>query len=407
MKTASEASTTKVTIKNVKAFVNLLNTFSVFGKSMMMKESVELMFAGDKLIVKGNNGEIRMARAYVVDHGLLEMANTSIMVPYARLIQSLKLLTGDVDITVKEDESGTQLLMEQKDKEYKIVGEKVEEPITFSKKHTATIQISADVFKLGLRKVLAFVVSVYTFRIAMTGIKMVCKNRMLTFWGTKGTIACRFDMPVEFDDEFDVILPPATVKLLIDVDSKEFELSIGEKQVRIDYADGLGVVDSALIEESYPNIEAVVDEKVEAATNKFVTSKAVLESLFQMANIYASEQAHDVLMIVTPGQIEVRGEDRDFGASCKQWSKGEHTLLSPILIKLNAKLMDIALSTIDTENVMVSVEDRGNASPFVLTPDVEDSSGVKVLALVMPQRIDAFDEAYETIMQEQGVEACV
>jgi hypothetical protein len=56
---------------------------------------------------------------------------------------------------------------------------------------------------------------------------------------------------------------------------------------------------------------------------------------------------------------------------------------------------------------MVSVEDRGNASPFVLTPDVEDSSGVKVLALVMPQRIDAFDEAYETIMQEQGVEACV
>ena len=50
--------------------------------------------------------------------------------------------------------------------------------------------------------------------------------------------------------------------------------------------------------------------------------------------------------------------------------------------------------------------DRGNQSAFVITPDVEDTN-VKVLALVMPQRIDEFDEAYEKIMQEQGVEASV
>ena len=64
-KKEENAASTKVTVKNVKAFVTLFNTFSIFGKSMMMKECVELMFAGGKLIVKGNNGELKMARAYV------------------------------------------------------------------------------------------------------------------------------------------------------------------------------------------------------------------------------------------------------------------------------------------------------------------------------------------------------
>jgi hypothetical protein len=68
--------------------------------------------------------------------------------------------------------------------------------------------------------------------------------------------------------------------------------------------------------------------------------------------------------------------------------------------------MSTALSVIDTENVIVSVLDRGNQSAFVITPDVEEPN-VKVLALVMPQRIDEFDETYEKVMQEQGVEASV
>jgi hypothetical protein len=397
---------TKVTVRNVKAFVTLFNTFSIFGKSMMMKECVELMFAGGKLVVKGNNGELKMARAYTVDHGLLEKPNQSILVPYTRLSQSLKWFKGDVDVTVVEDDGGIRLLIEQDDKEYKITGEKVEEPISFVKKHEKTIRISSDIFKAGLRKTLSFTEPVNTMRIAMTGIKMVCKSRVLTFWGTRGTIACRFDVGVEFDDEFAVLVPPATAKLLLDIDTKEFELSIDEAQIHIDYADGLGVMESALITEPYPNIEAVVDEKVKEATNQFVIAKTVLEDLFHMANIYANDLAHDVLMIVTHDRIECRGEDLDFGVNCRQWSGGEHTLLSPILTKISAVLMSTALSVIDTENVIVSVLDRGNQNAFVITPDVEEPN-VKVLALVMPQRIDEFDETYEKVMQEQGVEASV
>ena len=68
--------------------------------------------------------------------------------------------------------------------------------------------------------------------------------------------------------------------------------------------------------------------------------------------------------------------------------------------------MATALNVIDTENVVISVWDRGNQSAFIITPDVENSNA-KVLALVMPQRIDEYDVEYEKIMQGQGVEASV
>ena len=45
-------------------------------------------------------------------------------------------------MTVVEDDAGIRLLIEQDDKEYKITGEKVEEPISFVKKHEKTIRIS-------------------------------------------------------------------------------------------------------------------------------------------------------------------------------------------------------------------------------------------------------------------------
>ena len=261
-KKTSTAGSTKITVKNVKAFVGLFNTFSIFGKSMMMRESVELMIAGGKLIIKGNNGELKMARAVEVDHDLIENQYQSILVPYARLSQSLKLLKGDVGLTIVEDDAGVKLVIDQDDKEYKITGEKVEDPITFVKKNEKTIRVVSDIFKAGLRKTLAFTEPVNTIRIAMTGVKLTCKSKVLTFWGTCGTIACRYDVPVDFDDEFSVLIPPATVKMLTEVETKEFELSMLESSIRIDYADGQGVVESALIIEPYPNIESVVDDKV-------------------------------------------------------------------------------------------------------------------------------------------------
>ena len=405
-KKTSTAGSTKITVKNVKAFVGLFNTFSIFGKSMMMRESVELMIAGGKLIIKGNNGELKMARAVEVDHDLIENQNQSILVPYARLSQSLKLLKGDVGLTIVEDDAGVKLVIDQDDKEYKITGEKVEDPITFVKKNEKTIRVVSDIFKAGLRKTLAFTEPVNTIRIAMTGVKLTCKSKVLTFWGTCGTIACRYDVPVDFDDEFSVLIPPATVKMLTEVETKEFELSMLESSIRIDYADGQGVVESALIIEPYPNIESVIDDKVASADNQFVVSKTALAGLFQMASFYADPNSHAVVLIVTPDRIECRGEDLDFGADCRTWTGGERTLLKPILTKISAVLMATALNVIDTENVVISVWDRGNQSAFIITPDVENSNA-KVLALVMPQRIDEYDVEYEKIMQGQGVEASV
>ena len=75
-----------------------------------------------------------------------------------------------------------------------------------------------------------------------------------------------------------------------------------------------------------------------------------------MANIYADELAHDVVDDCdTRTELNVAEKIWILVRTAEQWSSGEHTLLKPILTKISAVLMAMALNVIDTENVMVSV----------------------------------------------------
>ncbi|HYM19895.1 MAG TPA: DNA polymerase III subunit beta [Candidatus Kapabacteria bacterium] len=227
-----------------------------------------------------------------------------------------------------------------------------------------------------------FAASSNEFRAAMMGLLFQFSPDGTTCVATDGHRLVKITNPeLKSDTERDVIIPAKAVNLVAKSFSDSDTVTISFSPTQIEFKNDSTSILSRLIDEQYPNYEAVIPRENEKT---MTISRSSLASSNKRVLIFASPDTSQVRLELRPNKLTILADDADEGANGEEFVPCDYSG-DELLIGFNGKFIDEALSHIDTDEITMKFSTPTRAA--IIEP--RDSGNFETLMLVMPVRLSA------------------
>ncbi|MEL7361347.1 MAG: DNA polymerase III subunit beta [Bacteroidota bacterium] len=308
-------------------------------------------------------------------------AKQRIAVPARRLLDTLRALP-DLSVTVATDaEFNVELTTDQG--RYKMVGfDGGDYPALPSLDGAQAITAEGALVKHAIDKT-GFAASKDALRPAMMGVLFQVRPENATIVATDGHRLVKLVADgITADEAVDVIVPAGALSLAGKAAGEgTCTIRIASGYVGFDFGDTQVI--GRLIEEQYPNYEAVIP--VENEKRLTVGRDAMLAAVRRVA-LYSSSMTHQIRLALESDALTVSAEDIERASEAKERVLCDYDA-EPMEIGFNSQYLQEVLSNIDGEDVVFEFSSPNRAG--VVSP-AETVDGEALLMLIMPVMLNTY-----------------
>ncbi|MAQ92789.1 DNA polymerase III subunit beta [Rubrivirga sp. SAORIC476] len=308
-------------------------------------------------------------------------AKQRIAVPARRLLDTLRALP-DLSVTVATDaEFNIELTTDQG--RYKMVGfDGGDYPALPSLDGAQAITAEGALVKHAIDKT-GFAASKDALRPAMMGVLFQVRPENATIVATDGHRLVKLVADgITAEQPVDVIVPAGALALAGKAASEgTCTIRIASGYVGFDFGDTQVI--GRLIEEQYPNYEAVIP--VENEKRLTVGRDAMLAAVRRVA-LYSSSMTHQIRLALGADALTVSAEDIERASEAKERVLCDYDA-EPMEIGFNSQYLQEVLSNVDGEDVVFEFSSPNRAG--VVSP-AEGADGEELLMLIMPVMLNTY-----------------
>ncbi|MEO0557326.1 MAG: DNA polymerase III subunit beta [Bacteroidota bacterium] len=338
---------------------------------------------GDTLKIVATNKEVSIVQTLPVS---FETNGTEgkqrIAIPARRLLDTLRALP-QLPVTITSDaEFNVELTTDQG--RYKMVGyDGGDYPALPDLSEARAVETTGALVKRTIEKT-GFAVSKDALRPSMMGVLFQVRPENTTTVATDGHRLVKLVLSeLTATEPLDFIVPEKALaqagkaatddaSCTIRVDSSHVEFDFGDTRV-------IGL----LIDEAYPNYEAVIP--VENEKTLTVGREAMLAAVRRVA-LYSSSMTHQIRLALQPDKLVISAEDIERASEAKE----------TVLCDFDADPMEIGFNSVYLQEVLQNVDGEDTKFEFsspnragVVTPS-ESAEGEDLLMLIMPVMLNTY-----------------
>ena len=302
-----------------------------------------------------------------------------VAVPAKRIFDTVRALP-NVNIDFNLD-SNFKITIKTPNGEYKLTGESSDDfPSVTYFKPEVEIEMNPEQIKSIINRTV-FAVSMDELRPAMTGVLFHIKENGLNSVATDGhrlvrIITTGIKLP-KTSAEF--LIRAKTLNLAMKSIEEPVKIGFDSKNVKFEF--GSGTLYSKLIDEQYPNYEAVIPLDY---TKKLSIDRAALLSSVKRVALYSSSNTHQVRFTFSNNTMTVSAQDFDMGGEAKEELPCEYQG-DEMEIGFNANYIIDVLSHLESDNVLIEFDTSIKATIF---REFEKKDNEDILMIVMPVRLN-------------------
>jgi DNA polymerase-3 subunit beta len=308
-------------------------------------------------------------------------AKQRIAVPAKRLLDTLRALP-ELSVTVTTDaDFNVELTTDQG--RYKMVGyDGGDYPALPSLDGAQAITAAGPLVKRAIDKT-GFAASKDALRPAMMGVLFQVRPETSTIVATDGHRLVKLVADgITAEEPVDVIVPEKALSLAGKAAGDgACTIRIASGYVGFDFGDTQVI--GRLIEEQYPNYEAVIP--VENEKRLTVGRDAMLAAVRRVA-LYSSSMTHQIRLALESDQLAISAEDIERASEAKERVLCDYDA-DPMEIGFNSQYLQEVLSNVDSEDVVFEFSSPNRAG--VVSP-AEGADGEELLMLIMPVMLNTY-----------------
>lgn len=351
--------------------------------SMPILECVLFVQDGGVLRIAATDLEISIIQEVPVSFESDTSGVERIAVPARRVLDTLRALPELPVVFSSDGDFQVELTTDQG--RYKMVGfDGADYPALPSLEDANEIQTTAGTLRRAIQKT-AFAVSKDALRPAMMGVYFQIRPEHARIVATDGHRLVKFiTEDLAGQESFDFIVPEKALSLAAKAassDDSPCTIRVGSGYVLVDF--GNGQVMGRLIDEQYPNYEAVIPVENE---KKLVVSRDALLASVRRVALYSSSVTHQVRIKLDNNRVTVSAEDIERSSEARETVLAEYRSES-MEIGFNAVYLTEVLSNVDAEDAVLEFSTPNRAG--VVTPASQPGSE-EVLMLIMPVMLNTY-----------------
>ncbi len=367
---------------------DLLKALTTVGGAVPAKSAMPILEcilfeqADDRLRLSATDLEISIVQNIAVQFEQNGAAGGQrVAVPARRLLDTLRALPdlpvqftsdGDFNVTLKTDQG-----------RYKMVGyDGADYPALPELSGGQTIETDAALLKRAIGKA-SFAVSKDALRPAMMGIYFQITPEEGRAVATDGHRLVRMTLTgMTAEEPVNFIVPEKALGLAGRVATDGMcTIRVGDGYVgfAFDHSD----VIARMIDESYPNYEAVIP--LENDRRMTVGKQSLLAAVKRVA-LYTSSTTRQIRLAIETDKVDISAEDIERSSEAKETVVADYSG-EPMVIGFNADYLTEVLGNLDSEDVVMEFSSPNRAG--VVTPG-EQAEGEDLLMLIMPVMLNTY-----------------
>lgn len=307
--------------------------------------------------------------------------SSRVAVPAKRLLDTLRALP-DVPLHIStDDDFGVTLKTDYG--VYKMVGhDGADYPALPEMNVRSRVATTGRLLKRAIQKT-SFAVSKDALRPAMMGIYFQIGPDGGRAVATDGHRLVKLDIAgLTSEEPLKFIVPEKALSLASRIArDTECTIAVGEGYVEIDFDDSR--VLARLIDESYPNYEAVIP--LDNDRRMSVDRDSMLAAV-KRVGLYSSSMTNQIRLSVQPDKVEISAEDIERSSEAHETVTCDYES-EPMMIGFNSAYLTEVLGNIDASDVVFEFSSPNRAG--VVTP-AEQADGEEILMLIMPVMLNTY-----------------
>lgn len=307
-----------------------------------------------------------------------------VAVPAKRLLDTIRALP-DLPISIHAEQDGDtyNVTMETDQGHYKMVGhDGADYPALPELSDQQVITIDGGLLKRAVDKT-SFAVSKDALRPAMMGVYFQLEADSSRAVATDGHRLVKLevdDMVSETPQEFIV---PAKALSLVSKTAVDGECTISIDEGHVRFQMGQAEVLARLIDESYPNYEAVIPSDNEKLLT--VNREAMLNAV-KRVGLYSSNMTNQIRLKLSADRVEISAEDVERSSAARETVLAEYDA-DDLEIGFNSIYLTEVLSNLDADDVVFAFSTPNRAG--IVHPQ-EQEEGEDILMLIMPVMLNTY-----------------
>lgn len=307
--------------------------------------------------------------------------NGRVAIPAKRLVDTLRALP-DLPVTVSTDDEFNVTLKTDQGR-YKMVGfDGADYPALPELDGGVTVETEGAHVRRALSKT-GFAVSRDALRPAMQGIYFQLDADRGRAVATDGHRLVRLSLDgLKSEEPVAFIVPEKALNLASKV-ATDGATTVQVASGHVAFTFGTGRVIARLIDETYPNYEAVIP--VENDRRLTVNRQSLLAAV-RRVGLYTSSTTRQIRLGLTADKVDVSAEDIERASEAKETVLCDYTG-GDMVIGFNADYLTEVLSNLDSEDVALEFSSPNRAG--VVTP-ANQAEGEDLLMLIMPVMLNTY-----------------
>jgi len=337
--------------------------------------------SGDQLRLTATDLEISIVQQVPVRFEENGVAALRVAVPAKRMLDTLRALP-DIPVRFSSDEEFNVSLKTDRG-HYKMVGhDGADYPALPELTNVDQFQADGHVLKRAIQ-LTGFAVSRDSLRPAMMGIYFQINENGGRAVATDGHRLVKLETgELQSERPLNFIVPEKAVNLAARVTTDApCTVSVGTTHVGFDL--GAARVLSRMIDEAYPNYEAVIPMDND---RRLVVSRDAMLAAVKRVALYSSSMTNQIRLSIESSQVEISAEDIERSSEAKESVLCEYEG-EEMLIGFNAVYLNEVLSHIESEEVLFQFSTPNRAG--VVTPHVQ-AENEDLLMLIMPVMLNTY-----------------
>ncbi len=310
-----------------------------------------------------------------------------VAVPAKRFIDTLRALP-DLPLTFAAD-GDFEITMETDKGHYKMVGhdgadypEVPEVPDAHEGDAISPIAAEGPLLKRAIAKT-SFAVSKDALRPAMMGVYFQVGPEGTRAVATDGHRLVKLMLPaITSDEEVNFIVPEKAMKLAGRVAGDELcTIAADTRHVSFDF--GSARVVARLIDETYPNYEAVIPKENERT---LVVGREEMLAAVKRVGLYSSSMTNQIRLAITADEITISAEDIERSSEAEETVACDYDS-EAMTIGFNAEYLTEVLGNVESEEVAFQLSTPNRAG--IMMPQ-EQAGDEEILMLIMPVMLNTY-----------------
>ena len=309
-----------------------------------------------------------------------------VAVPAKRLLDTLRALP-DLPVTFSAD-GDFKIVLETDQGRYKMVGhDGADYPALPELDGQRTLEMESALLGRAISKT-SFAVSKDALRPAMMGVYFQIGETEGRAVATDGHRLVKLELAAMTAEEATSFIVPEKAMTLVGRVAEDGFCTVTVDEGHVGFSFENARVLARLIDEAYPNYEAVIPD----ANDKALTvDRAAMLAAVKRVSLYSSSMTNQIRLEIAADQVKISAED------IERSSEAHETVLcdfedpagadEPMTIGFNAVYLTEVLSNLDAEDVVFALSTPNRAG--IVTPQ-EQQEGEEMLMLIMPVMLNTY-----------------